>query len=65
VINKIDLAPYVNASLAVMDHDARKMRNGAPFVFTNLMSLEGLENVIGWIRKYALTEDVEAPELCH
>jgi urease accessory protein len=58
VINKIDLAPYVNASLEVMEHDARKMRKGAPFVFTNLMSLEGLDSVVDWIRKYALMEEV-------
>src|SRR5215218_2328700 len=54
VINKIDLAPYVGADLQVMEKDARKMRNGQPFVFTNLMSLEGLDRVIGWIKKYAL-----------
>ena len=58
VINKIDLAPYVNASLEVMEHDARKMRKGAPFVFTNLMSLEGLDSVVDWIRKYAFMEEV-------
>lgn len=63
VINKIDLAPYVNASLEVMEHDARKMRNGNPFVFTNLMSLQGLDVVIGWIKKYALLEEVEEPML--
>ncbi len=63
VINKIDLAPYVNASLEVMEHDARKMRKGNPFVFTNLMSLEGLESVIGWIKKFALIEAVDEPKL--
>lgn len=63
VINKIDLAPYVNASLEVMEHDARKMRNGNPFVFTNLMSLQGLDIVIGWIKKYALLEETEEPAL--
>ncbi|PZF72250.1 urease accessory protein UreG [Taibaiella soli] len=63
VINKIDLAPYVNADLGVMERDARKMRNGQPFVFTNLMSLQGLDKVIGWIKKYALLESVEEPEL--
>src|SRR6476659_9580841 len=42
VINKIDLAPHVGADLDVMERDARKMRNGSPFIFTNLMSLEGL-----------------------
>jgi urease accessory protein len=63
VINKIDLAPYVNADLNLMDHDARMMRKGAPFVFTNLMSLEGLNNVTGWILKYALMTETAEPEL--
>ncbi len=63
VINKIDLAPYVNADLGVMERDAKKMRNGKPFVFTNLMSLQGLENVIGWIKKYALLESIAEPTL--
>jgi urease accessory protein len=63
VINKIDLAPYVNADLAIMERDARKMRNGNPFIFTNLMNLQGLDSVIGWIKKYALLENVDEPVL--
>ncbi|MCW3079556.1 urease accessory protein UreG [Segetibacter sp.] len=63
VINKIDLAPYVGASLEVMERDARKMRKGTPFVFTNLMTLEGLDSVIGWLKKYALVEEVEDVKL--
>jgi urease accessory protein len=63
VINKIDLAPYVGADLQVMEKDARKMRTGQPFVFTNLMSLEGLDRVIGWIKKYALLEETQEPLL--
>ena len=63
VINKTDLAPHVGASLEVMERDARKMRRGHPFVFTNLMSLEGLDSVIGWIRKYALLEEAPEPAL--
>ena len=63
VINKIDLAPFVGASLEVMERDSRKMRKGHPFVFTNLMSLEGLDNVIGWIKKYALLEEEAEPVL--
>jgi urease accessory protein len=63
VINKIDLAPYVNADLGVMEHDARRMRKGHPFVFTNLMSLQGLDEVIGWLKKYALLEEIEEPKL--
>lgn len=58
VINKIDLAPYVGASLDVMERDARRMRVGKPFVFTNLMNGEGLDSVIGWIKKYAFAEVV-------
>jgi urease accessory protein len=63
VINKIDLAPHVHASLEVMERDARKMRNGQPFVFTNLMSEEGLPQVISWIKKYALLEETTEPIL--
>ena len=61
VINKTDLAPHVGASLAVMERDARRMRLGQPFVFTNLMKGENLAAVIGWIQKYALLEDVAEP----
>lgn len=63
VINKIDLAPYVNADLKVMERDAKLMRKGNPFIFTNLMTLQGLESVIDWIRKYALLEEIEDPVL--
>ena len=61
VINKTDLAPHVGASLDVMERDARRMRLGQPFVFTNLMKDENLAAVIGWIQKYALLEDVAEP----
>ncbi len=64
LINKIDLAPYVGASLEVMEQDSRRMRGGKPFVFTNLKTDEGLESVIGWIKHEALLEDVEEPNLC-
>jgi urease accessory protein len=50
VINKIDLAPMVGASLEVMDRDARKMRGVRPFVFTNMRSKEGLETVVDFIK---------------
>jgi urease accessory protein len=63
VINKIDLAPYVGASLEVMDRDARLMRKGQPFVFTDLMKGTGLDAVISWIKKYALLEEVAEPAL--
>src|SRR3712207_6240843 len=51
IINKIDLAPYVGASLEVMERDARKMRGDRPFVFTNLKTGQGLEEVVGFIRR--------------
>ena len=53
VINKIDLAPMVGASLEVMATDAQKMRSERPFVFTNLKTGEGLERVIGFIEAHA------------
>src|SRR5262245_8644988 len=49
VINKIDLASHVGASLEVMDRDARRMRGARPYVFTNLRSLDGLEPVVRFI----------------
>ena len=49
IINKIDLAPMVGASLEVMDRDARRMRGARPFVFTNLKSGEGLDTVIRFV----------------
>jgi len=58
VINKIDLAPYVRASLEVMDRDSRKMRGSRPFIFTNLFDGTGLGEVIAWIKKEVLFEDL-------
>ena len=49
VINKIDLAPHVGASLEKMDTDARRMRGERPFVMTNLRKSEGLDRIIGFI----------------
>ncbi|MEO8260822.1 MAG: urease accessory protein UreG [Acidobacteriota bacterium] len=56
VINKIDLADLVGASLDVMDRDARLMRGSRPFVFTNLKDQTGLEQVVAWIRHELLYE---------
>src|SRR5262245_18129324 len=54
VINKIDLAPMVGASLDVMARDARAARGDRPFVFTNIKSGEGVEDVIAWIEHQLL-----------
>jgi urease accessory protein len=51
VINKIDLAPYVGASLDVMDRDARKMRGDRPFLFTNLRAGVGVPELTGWVQQ--------------
>jgi urease accessory protein len=51
VINKTDLAPYVGASLDVMDRDAKRMRGDRPFVFTSLRHGKGLDQIIGLIRQ--------------
>jgi urease accessory protein len=49
IINKIDLAPMVGASLEVMDRDAKKMRRERPFVFSNLKTGQGLETIVRFI----------------
>ncbi len=54
VINKIDLAPLVDADLSIMERDALKMRGSRPFVFTNLKKGVGLDEIIGWLRSEVL-----------
>jgi urease accessory protein len=51
IINKIDLAPLVGASLEVMDRDARKMRGERPFLFTNLKENKGLAEIVAFIER--------------
>jgi urease accessory protein len=57
IINKIDLAPMVGASLEVMDRDAKKMRGERPFIFTNLKTGQGLEEIVRFIKKQGLMQD--------
>ncbi len=54
VINKIDLAPYVGADLAVMEADTKRMRPGRPYVMTNLRTRQGLADVVAFIERRGL-----------
>ena len=56
VINKADLAPLVHADLDVMARDSERMRNGRPYIFTDLMGGAGVDDVIAWIKKNVLFE---------
>jgi len=58
IINKIDLAPYVGASLEVMDSDTTKMRGDKPYVFSNLKTGDGLKNIISFIEKQGMLSNV-------
>ena len=51
VINKIDLAPYVGASLEVMDRDSKRMRGERPFVFANVRAGQGIDDIAGFIER--------------
>ncbi len=62
VINKIDLAPHVGASLEIMERDARKMRGDRPFLFTNLRDEVGLDAVLAWLEdKFAQPAELRRP----
>jgi urease accessory protein len=60
IINKIDLAPLVGASLEVMDRDARKMRGERPFQFSNLKSGEGLDHIVRFIEQQGMLQNRNA-----
>lgn len=55
VINKIDLARYVGADLSIMDRDSKRMRGERPFIFTNLLTGEGLDQVAEWVEQQLRT----------
>jgi urease accessory protein len=56
VINKIDLAPYVGASLDVMNSDTKRMRGDRPYVFTNLVKDEGIDFIVDFVVREGLLE---------
>ncbi|TXH73143.1 urease accessory protein UreG [Thiobacillus sp.] len=56
VINKIDLAPMVGASLEVMDQDTKRMRGARPFVFSNLKTEQGLADIIAFIEREGMLQ---------
>ena len=60
IINKIDLAPHVGASLEVMDRDPRRMRGERPFVFTNLKTGHGLDSVVEFILREGMLDGARA-----
>ncbi|CCK77899.1 Urease accessory protein UreG [Oleispira antarctica RB-8] len=59
IINKIDLAPMVGASLDVMDRDAKKMRGERPFVFSNLKSGQGVQDIVRFIIEQGMLRDTD------
>src|SRR5699024_9363725 len=59
IINKIDLAPYVDADLDVMAKDADENRKNKPTIFTNLKTDEGLSEVVKWVEKEVLMKDLQ------
>ncbi|MBY6190236.1 urease accessory protein UreG [Microbulbifer agarilyticus] len=63
MINKIDLAPLVGASLEVMDRDAKKMRGERPFVFSNLKAQQGLKDIIQFIVREGMLEEKPIPAI--
>ena len=62
IINKIDLAPYVGADLSVMERDSKKMRDDKPFIFTNIRGMEGVDDVVDWIKSNVLLEGLNQYE---
>jgi urease accessory protein len=60
VINKVDLAPHVGADLSVMDRDSKRMRGDLPYLFTNLKTGQGLDQVCTWVEQF-LPQHVHRP----
>ena len=60
LINKTDLAPYVGVDLDIMDSDAKKMRNGRPYIFTDVRTQKNVDQVVAWIKHNMLLEGAES-----
>jgi urease accessory protein len=56
IINKVDIAEHVGASLEIMDRDTKKMRGGRPFVFANVESTKGIGEIINFIVEFGMLE---------
>jgi len=56
LINKTDLAPYVGVDLELMDSDTKKMRNGRPYIFTDVRTQKNVDQVVAWIKHNMLLE---------
>ena len=61
IINKTDLAPLVGANLSIMDKDAKKMRGDKPFVFSNMKTQDGLDDIIKFIQQQGMLRALEIP----
>ena len=59
VINKIDIAPYVHSDLNIIEEDTKRMRGEKPYVFTDLFDGIGLDEIIAWIKRDMLFEDLK------
>lgn len=57
MINKTDLAPYVEVDLVKMEEDVKRMRSGKPYIFTNMKSEKGAQDVIAWVKRDVLLKD--------
>lgn len=62
IINKIDLAPYVGASLEVMERDAKRMRGDRPFLFSNLKTGQGVKEIVRFIEAQGLINNIQVIE---
>jgi len=60
LINKTDLAPYVGVDLDLMDSDTKKMRNGRPYIFTDVRTQKNVDKVVAWIKHNMLLEGAES-----